>query len=281
MARIDSLSILDEGGSAKDKLAEKYGPVLENLQKTTISGILKNTELSGDPSAGTVEAKRFANAASKAYGTARAAHKADQVKANPVTVAINKDMELLEEIEEKDTKLYGVDNVINRRIASHGKSMERELERAFFQCAKDEGADAALTKSEINEKVEELIQKIETVKNNYVDGVDRDMIAVVLDTKTYGDMRNFMDTTARNASVDTAGREFGMFHGVKVYPSVYLPATVQMIGMVEGSIAEPVMTTIADPGKIQLSNAYGFGLFYSYGVKAVMPDLIFHVVAGG
>lgn len=279
MARIDSLSILDEGGSSKDKLAEKYGPVIENLQKTTISGLLKNTELSGDPTTGTVEAKRFVNSASKAYGTARAAHKADQVKAKPVTVPIDKDKELIEEIEEKDTRLYGVDNIINRRIANHGKSMERELERAFFQCAKDEGQNLVLTASNINEKVEEIIQKIETTKNNYVDGVDRDMIDIILDTKTYGEMRNFMDTTAYNANVDTAGREFGMFHGVRVYSSVYLPDTVTMIGMVTGSIAEPVMTTLADPGKIQLSNAYAFGLFYSFGVKAVMPDLI-HYVTG-
>lgn len=278
MARIDSLSILDKDGSAKDKLAEKYGPVIENLQKSTISGILKNRDLSGDPTTGTVEAKRFANAASKDYGTARAANKADQVKAEPVTVPINKDKELLEEIEEKDTKLYGVDNVINRRIASHGKSMERELERAFFQAAKDEGASLSLTASAINEKVEELIQKIEATKNTYVDGVDRDMIAVVLDTKTYGAMRNFMDTDTHNSAVNTAAREFGIFHGVRVYSSVYLPDTVTMIGMVDGSIAQPVMTTLADPGKIQLSNAYAFGLFYSYGTKAVMPDLIHYVV---
>lgn len=279
MARIDSLSILDQGGSAKDKLAEKYGPVIDNLQKTTISGIMKNRDLSGDPTTGTVEAKRFANATSKTYGTARAAAKGDQVKAQPVVVAINKDMELIEEIEEKDTKLYGVDNVINRRIASHGKSMERELERAFFQAAKDEGSALVLTATEINEKVEELIQKIEGTKNDYVDGVDRDMIAVVLDTATYGAMRNFMDTTAHNANVDTAGREFGTFHGVRVYSSVYLPDGVTMIGMVDGAIAQPVMNNLADPGKIPLSNAYAFGLFYSYGTKAVMPDLIHYVAA--
>lgn len=279
MARIDSLSILDQGGSAKDKLAEKYGPVIENLQKTTVSGIMKNRDLSGDPTTGTVEAKRFANASSKAYGTARAAGKGDGVKAQPVVVSINKDMELIEEIEDKDTKLYGVDNVINRRITSHGKSMERELERAFFQAAKDEGAQLSLTATAINEKVEELIQKIEGTKNDYVDGVDRDMIAVVLDTKTYGEMRNFMDTTAYNANVDTAGREFGTFHGVRVYSSVYLPDTVTMIGMVDGAIAQPVMNTLADPGKIPLSNAYAFGLFYSYGTKAVMPDLIQYVVS--
>ena len=155
MARIDSLSILLDP-SGKDDLAEKYGPVIENLEKTTISGLLKNRELSGDPTTGTVEAKRFANSASKAYGTARAASKGDNIKAKAVTVAINTDKEIVEEIEEKDTRLYGVDNVINRRIVNHGRSMERELERAFLQCAKDDGAALTLTTTEINEKVEEL-----------------------------------------------------------------------------------------------------------------------------
>lgn len=279
MARIDSLSVFDEAGSAKDKLAEKYGPVIDNLQKSTISGILKNRELSGDPTTGTVEAKRFVNAVSKAYGTARSGNKGEKVKAKPVTIPIDKDMELIEELEEKDVRLYGVDNVINRRISSQGKSMERDLERAFFQAAKDEGASLVLTASAINEKVEELIQKIEATKNDYVDGVDRDMIAVVLDTKTYGEMRNFMDVTAHNASVDTAGREFGTFHGVRVYSSVYLPDTVTMVGMVDGAIAQPVRTSLADPGKIQFSDAYGFGLFYYYGTKAVMPDLIHYVTS--
>jgi hypothetical protein len=276
MARIDSLSILlDSDG--KDKLAEKYGPVIENLQKTTISGMLKNTELSGDPTTGTVEAKRFANAASKAYGTARAANKGDNVKAKAVTVPINTDKEIIEEIEEKDTRLYGVDNVITRRVTNHGRSMERELERAFFDCAKTNGTSLSPQKTEINEKVEELIQAIENTKNDYVDGVDRDMISVTLDTATYGEMRNFLDTGAYNANVDTSGREFGIFHGVRVYSSVYLPASTTMIGMVDGAIAQPVMTTVADPVKIQLSNAIGFGLFYSYGTTAVMPDLIQYV----
>ena len=59
--RIQSLNmLLDPTG--KMFLAEEYGKVIENVQKLTISGAMKNTELSGDPHAGTVEAKRFANA---------------------------------------------------------------------------------------------------------------------------------------------------------------------------------------------------------------------------
>lgn len=286
MARIDSLSIL-LSTTGKDALAEKYGPVIENLQKSTISGVLKNTELSGDPTTGTVEAKRFVNANSAAYGTARAASKGSNVKASPVTIPVNVDKEIIEEIEEKDVKLYGVDNVINRRVTNHGRSMERELERAFFLEAKTSGTALTLTKTSINDKVEELIQSIEATKNDFVDGVDRDMIAVVLDTAAYGELRSFLDTGANNANVETNAKEFGMFHGVRIYSSVYLPVTTaaadggkttttttHMVALVDGAIAQPVLPSVSQPEKIQLSNAIGFGIFYSYGTKAVMPDLI-------
>lgn len=46
MARIDSLSILKDGGG-QDALAEEYGKVIENLEQNTISGQLKNRDLSG------------------------------------------------------------------------------------------------------------------------------------------------------------------------------------------------------------------------------------------
>lgn len=272
MARIQSLGMLLEQGG-KDYLAEEYGKVIENLEKTTISGALKNTDLSGTPASGSVEAKRFINSASKDYGTARSANKGDQVKAKPVTIAINVDKEIIEEIEEKDVSLYGVDGVVARRVANHGKSMTRELERAFFAEAVSAGSALETEKTAINEKIEALIQQIENTKNDYVDGVDRDMISVVCDTATYGELRAFLDNTS-NANVATDAAEFGRFHGVKVYSSVYLPVGTKAVGMVDGAVAQPVLPTVADPEKIQLSNAIGFGIFYSYGTKAVMPDLI-------
>ena len=109
--RITSLNmLLDTTG--KMLLAEEYGKVIENVQKNTISGKMKNTELSGDPSAGTVEAKRFANATSKNYGTARGAAKGDGVKGKPVTIPINVDKEIVEEVEQKDVSLLGVEGLI-------------------------------------------------------------------------------------------------------------------------------------------------------------------------
>ena len=104
MARIESLSQLNES-AGHDYLAESYGKVIENVQKSTISSIIKNTDLSGDPTTGTMEAKRFTNTASKAYGTARSGMAGQENIVRPVIVSVNVDKELIHEVEEKDIKL--------------------------------------------------------------------------------------------------------------------------------------------------------------------------------
>ena len=104
MARITSLNVLLET-TGRDYLAELYGKVIEGVTKALVSTNMKNTDLSGDPVSGTVEAKRFANATPKSYGTARAAGAGDAIKARPVTVAIDTDREIVEELENKDVDL--------------------------------------------------------------------------------------------------------------------------------------------------------------------------------
>jgi hypothetical protein len=46
--------------------------------------------------------------------------------------------------------------------------------------------------------------------------------------------------------------------------------------MVKGAVAQPVMTSIYNPTKVDLSDATAFGLFAYKGTKAVMEDLIFY-----
>ena len=274
MARIDSLSIvLQSDSSAKDKLAEEYGKVIENLQKSTISEIIKNTDLSGDPTSGTVEAKRFANATAANYGTARGNAYGDKINALPVVVPLNVNKEFIEEVEEKDLRTYGVAGLIERRVANQGNAMKRLLERAFFTEAKTAGSSLSLSGSTAMEKLEEAIQSIETTNNDFVDGVERDLIVVVASPAFYGQVRNALDTTAQ-ANVKTNIAEYGQFHGVDVYSSVYLPSGVDFIIMVKGAIAQPVLPSIYNPTKIELSDATGFGIFLYFGTKAVMPDLI-------
>lgn len=275
MARIDSLSIqLQTDASAKDKLAESYGKVIENLEKSTISSVLKNTDLSGDPASGTVEAKRFANATAQNYGTARGNGYANKVKAKPVVVALDTNKEFIEEVEEKDLRTYGISGLIERRTTNQGGAMKRLLERAFFTEAVNSGSALTLSSANIEDKFEEAIQDIETTNNDFVDGVERDLINIVCSPATYGQIRTYLDKGVNNSNVSTAVGEFGQFHGVDVYSSTYLPNGVDFIIMVKGSIAQPVIPSIYNPAKIELSDATGFGIFLYFGTKAVTPELI-------
>ena len=273
MARTDSISILLENSSA-EKLAEKYGAVFANIQKNLISSQLKNMELSGTPEAGSVEAKRFTNTASKAYGTARGNHAADKIVARPVTININQKKELINEVEQSDVTLYGVDDLVSRKAASNEKAMGRELERAFFGEAVTAGTAHVLTAATIDAKAEELIQLVETVQNDFVDGVERDMIALVLTPALYGQLRTYFDKV-ENGNATAEG--VGYYHGVRVYSSVYMPSGIDAIVMAESAIAQPVLPDIYSPKQIELSNAIAFGIFYFYGTKAVAPDLVFYV----
>lgn len=272
MARIEALNMLNTEG-AKAYLAEAYGKVVENVQKNTISALIKNKDLSGDPTTGTVIATRLANTTSNAYGTARSGGKGQEVKKAEAVIAINTDKELINDVEEKDARLGGVDNLITRKSAMDEKSMARELERAFFNVAATEGTSISLSKTAVEDKVEELIQAVEGTKNDFVDGVERDMIHVILAPSVYGELRNYLDK-APAANVNTGVGEMGTFHGVKVYSSVYLPENCSMIAMAEGAIAQPVTTDLDEADKYPASNCYHFGMFYSYGTKAVAPDVI-------
>jgi Fe-S oxidoreductase len=270
MTRINSLDVLLTT-TGYDYLAEKYGNVIENVQKRCISTQLKNNNLSGDPNAGTLEAKRFANKTSQNYGTARAGHAGQAVKATPVTVPVNVDKEIVVEIENKDISLYGVDGLVEREAASAEKAMVRELERAFFAEAGTQGQAFTPTAQTADGIMEELIQAVETVENDFVDGVERDMIAVVCSPATYGALRGYFDKVEDGGA---HGESIGLFHGVRVFSSIYLPEGVNAIAMAEGAVAQPVKVNKYGAERIPLSNAVALDLFFSYGSKAVAADLI-------
>lgn len=272
--RITSLNmLLDDTG--KMYLKEEYGKVIENVQKQTISGKMKNTDLSGDPKAGTVEAKRLANAESKDYGTARGAAKGDGVKGKTVTVAIDEDKEIVEEIEQKDVSLLGVEGLISKRAVNHTQRMVSELDTNFFLTAGTDATEVDLSAiTAIEEQAETMIQQCETTQNKYVDGVPRSMMSMVCTPKFYGKIRTYLDKVTV-PGVSAADEEFYAYHGVKTFSCVHMPKDVEVIVMCDGAVAQPVMSTPYNAEKIPLSNAYGVELFYNYGTKSVMPDLIF------
>ena len=277
MARLDALSIeLIAGG--KDKLAEEYGKVIENLQNITLASRLKNTDLSGDPTSGTVEAKRFKNIVGNSYGTARTAGKGQAVKETPVVIALNDDTEYIEEVEEKDLKTYGVAGLIERRTRNHQDALAVELDTKFFSEAVTAGTSFTPTGTpSIEDEIEEAIQTIETTKNNFVQGVPRNMIEVVMSPLYYGKLRNKINSISNSNNLGVVPNyEQGTFNNVSVYSNVFLPNGINYVVMVKGAVAQPVMTSIMNPEKIQLSDATAFGLFAYKGTKAVMPDLIIY-----
>lgn len=281
MARLDALSIelVTEG---KDKLAEEYGKVIDNLQHITLASRLKNQDLSGDPTSGTVEAKRFKNISGQPYGTARTAGEGQAVKASPVVIAINDNTEYIEEVEEKDLRTYGVNGLIERRTKNHQDALAVELDTKFFAEAVSAGTSFTPTGSpSIEDEIEEAIQTIETTKNNFVNGVPRNLIEVVMSPEYYGKLRNKINSISNSNDLgQVKNYEEGIFNNVKVYSNVFLPEGTNYLVMVNGAVAQPVMTSIYNPQKVDLSDATAFGLFAYKGTKAVTPDLIIYNGSG-
>ena len=273
MARIESLNLLLED-DGKAYLAELYGSVIENVQKGTISSRMKNKALSGDPTSGSVEAKRFANATPKDYGTARGNGKGDAVKVKPVVVVIDKNKEMVEELEEKDIKLSGVDGFLEMRAQNQVLTLDSYLDKDFFQAAYDNAVQLTVPEDlEIEDEMELAIQELENTQNDFVDGVPRSMMHMVLSTKYYGKVRNHLDKVMRS-TVDSGEEEFREFHGVACYSSVHLPTGCDWVLMVDGAVAQPVMSNGYVAEKIPLSEAYGVSMFFHHGTAAVTPDLI-------
>ena len=277
MARTKAISLI-QNGATKVELAELSGLVIQNIQKDTLASGLKSQSYTGNPAAGSVEYRRFKNSVSQDYGTARAAGKGTALTVPPTTVNLNTHKEIVEEAAKFDLDTFGVGNIMARRADNHVDTVAAEFDTAFFQAAFDEGTafTAPASATDPGKIVEALIQTLETVKNDFVRGVPRNIMRLVLSPAFYGDMRDYLDKTVHNANVDTAAEDFTTFHGVRVYSSVFLPANAKAVIMIEGAIAQPaVIYPYKDPEKIPLSNDYGVSMFYDFGTKVLTPDLVF------
>ena len=275
MARIQSLNILLTT-TGKDYLAELYGNVIEAVTAGAVSTQIKNVELSGDFASGSVEAKRIATAKSKAYGTARTAGKGDALKAQPVVVAKDTDKEIVEEIEQKDTIMYGVDNLLQRRASNHVLSMISELDSAFFSEAVSQGTQFTPTAADYADQVEEAIVELESTKDDFVDGIPRNMISVVCGPAAYSGVRQYLQKNTRHNLATGQEDEFDEYNGCRTFKSVHLPDGIDFVVMVDGAIAQPVYSSAYDAEKVPLSDAYAVELFYYYGTKAVSANLVLY-----
>ena len=267
MARQDALNIFANG--EKEKLAEIYGEVIEAVQKGAISEQIKNKNYSGDATSGSVVINRFKNATVDDLGTAREGAKGKALdNSGKVTINVDTDKEIVEELAQKDIKLFGLAGMAEKRKANHVKRMIAYLDTEFFACAVKEGTKVTLTASDVAGKLEELILAVETTQNDYVDGVDRDMIVVSVSPAVYSAVQNYIDSVPNSVS----GLNDELFHKVRIFSNHR--QTKPAIAMIGGAVAQLVTTDEYDAEKIPLSNDIALELFFSKGTKAVMPDLI-------
>ena len=280
MARTEAKKIFLENGVDEAELQEIYGGVIENFEKGAVSLLIK-AQNAENVSAGSAEFKRFENAVSQAYGTARTASAGKFLETKPITVPIDTHKEIVEEFRKADVVAYGVPSLLERRANNHFRSMVRELDTAFFAKAYSTGVKFVPVGATVDLKVEELIVNIETISNSFIDGVDRDDIAIVLSPAQASLLRNKIDTLLIEGNRIENGL-LGKFHGVDIYTSNRLPKgvgqVVDMVGMVKGAIAQPVL--LADnyqAEKIPLSNDWAVELFYDYGTTTLLTDALFYV----
>ena len=275
MARTNAQSIYDSNDdTTKAKLAEISGKLIEGIFATALSSKLKNTDYSGDPTAGSIEVNRFKNAVSKNYGTARGAGKGEALRnTGKTTINLDRHKEIIEEVSGADLALFGIEGLAEKRADNHRKQMVAELDREFFAEAEAKGTNVVLTGiTAVEDAAEKLIQTIISVKNDWVDGLGKEDVHMSLNPKTYGKLRNYIDKVTV-PTVDSGSREINLFHGVEVAENVR--QTADIIIMVKGALAEPLKVSQYKAEKIPLSNDYALELFYDYGLGAVSKDLIF------
>lgn len=271
---VDAHNIYSDNATTKAKLAEIKGQIIEAVIKGTVSTKIKNTFGIGNPSAGSVTYDRLKNAVSKEYGTARGAGKGEPVR-NTGRVINNIDdrQEIVEEYDNTDIKQFGIADLITRRKNSQASSLARYLDTAFFTEAVKSGTEiqSLTSATPIEEVLEKVIQTVETVKNDWVDGVDRSEIVLTVTPAIYGKLANYLNKVKN----EITGEVDVLFNGqVRIFSNHR--QTKAIIAMHEGAIAQDVNVFDFDPQKVPFSNSVEASLFFAQGTKAVEPDLVFY-----
>lgn len=280
MARQPALNIADyTDQTVMDNLAEVLDGVIENIQVSAVSEALKNRNGSGDPQGGTVEYKRFVNAELKAKGTARTAGAGDKVIAKPVIVNLNDDKEIVEELQMKDVKLYGIDGMAERRKANFARRIEAYLDRAFFTEVVNGGTQftrGSLT--ELKAILDAMIVSAKETQSDFIDGIDAEDLAIVLNGTARKELKNDLDALPNGTEPQNGA--IGAYDSVVVYESNRLPENVDMIVTLKGAVAQPYFIDDYQAEKVPFDDAIALESFIYSGRKTLVPEAIIYDATG-
>lgn len=275
--RQSSLNIADYlNDQVMDNLAETLDGVVENIQASCVSEALKAKNGSGDPTTGSVEYKRFANAKLQDKGTARTQGKGNKVKAKPIIVKIDDDKEIIEELQKKDLDLYGIDGMAEKRSKNAKEQIRTYYDRKFFRIGRDAGIQVARQNNDTTKKiVDRLISTAKLTKNDFIDGVEESQLALVVNTNYKTDLKDYLDSLP-NGTTPSNGA-IGMYQSVITYESNRMPSDVPaMVMLNEEAIALPNYLSEYDAEKVPFDDAIALELFAYSGGEALVPELILY-----
>lgn len=269
----EALNIMLQDGKTKDNLKQVLSGVLENVSAKAVSEQIKAKNGSGTPEGGVIEYKRFVNAELKDKGTARKAGKGDAVKGKPVKVVIDTDKEIVEELQGKDVKLYGIDGMAERRKVNHQSAIIRYLDREFF--AKVTEGTEVTPKDNVQDTIDDLLERARTLKNDFIDGIESDLLVIVVNSTYRKAMKKILDELPNGT--DPKEQAIGMYDSVRVYESNRLPTDVEAVVMMDGAIAQPYYVSEYSAEKVPFDDAVALEDYLYKGTKALMEDTIFYV----
>lgn len=258
-----------------DNLATVLNGVVENVQTRTVSELLKNKNGSGDPEGGTIEYKRFANSVLRTKGTARLAGKGDEIVSQPVLVNLSDNKEIVEELQIKDVKLFGIAGMAEKRAENFARRIAAYLDRAFFGEAVSAGTQ--FTRGSLTDKkdiVDGMIVQAKTVSSDFIDGIDAEDLAIVLSADYTKAMKNELDLLP-NGTVASNGL-IGRYDGIDTFESNRLGTGVQAVVMLKGAIAQPYLLSEYNAEKINLDDVIALQNFLYTGVEALSPEAIIY-----
>lgn len=276
MARQPALNIADyTDQSTMDNLAEVLDGVIENIQVSAVSEALKNTNGSGNPEGGSVEYKRFVNAVLEDKGTARTAGKGAKVIAKPVIVNLDDDKEIVEELQIKDVKLYGIDGMAEKRKGNFSKRIIAYLDRKFFNEAVTSGTKftrGSLT--DTKDIIDAMIVSAKETQSDFIDGIDAEDLALVVNGTYRKALKNELDALP-NGTAPSNGA-IGTYDSVTVYESNRLPEGVNAIIMLKGAIAQPRLISDYQAEKVPFDDAIALETFLYTGVETLVPEAVIY-----
>jgi len=260
----------------KDKLGLAYGQIEGTLIASALSQRLKNTnyipERSSFKKAGTVAVRRFKNAVSQVYGTARAAGAGNVLQNNGVDVKIDTYREIAEEASAVDVAMYNngsAAELLASRSGAFAAAMAVELDNAYFVQLQTAASTVDLSsKTAIQDKVLLLVRTLEDVSNENVDKVERSNMVITIHPKFWDDLKSYIDTLPNPVA---GGVAITSFHGVEILAAPR--QDVDICIQYRGAVAQPVVLGEFKVFVPEFSEDNAAFMSYFYGTKAIMPDL--------